>query len=135
MWLKGPKCWWWYHQGKGGGLTATAAADVDGGAPTRVPYLRWRGVGAPLGDSSSPTLYEPWSGEGRGGSPPFLRLDGGWTGEAVALWLATGCPPDVVGVGGRRRRSPIEGSLSSPTRGSTGSPLCLVNCQLTGQQD
>ncbi|KAK9085680.1 hypothetical protein Sjap_026091 [Stephania japonica] len=86
--------------GGDGTIKAMAAAAVGGGAPIREPHLRRRGgVGAILGDSSSSTPYEPWRGEGRGGSPPFLRFDDGRIGEAVALWPTAG-GPDAVGVGG-----------------------------------
>ncbi|KAK9102869.1 hypothetical protein Sjap_020123 [Stephania japonica] len=82
------------HLSKGGGLTATTvAATVGGGAPQGSPILAGGGVGAPLGGSSSPTPTEPWIGEGMGGSPPFLCLDGRRIMERVALWPAAGGPP------------------------------------------
>ncbi|KAK9109711.1 hypothetical protein Sjap_017771 [Stephania japonica] len=96
---------------------AAAAAVVGDGAPIKEPHLRQTRGGwePPLGGSSSPTPYEPWRGEGRGGSPPFLCLDGGRTGEAVVHWPVARGPPrsqrQRLG-----RRGPIEGSLSSPPR-------------------
>ncbi|KAK9109026.1 hypothetical protein Sjap_017086 [Stephania japonica] len=125
MGLTRPRWWWWWHdQGKGGGLIAAAAA-VGGGVPSREPHLRRKGVGSPIRRLLLPHPYEPWKGEGRGGLPPFLRLDGGRTGEAVAHWPAAGGPPGVVSAGGGEAN---RGELHIPTRGSTSSPsLCSVN--------
>ncbi|KAK9116825.1 hypothetical protein Sjap_015772 [Stephania japonica] len=77
--------------GQGGGGGGIIKARAAGSLPP--PPLLWavgpykgapsspeKGVGAPLGGSSFPTPYKPWRGEERGGSPPFLLLDGGRTG-------------------------------------------------------
>ncbi|KAK9096711.1 hypothetical protein Sjap_022208 [Stephania japonica] len=44
-----------------------------------------KGVGAPLGGSSFATPFEPFKGEERGGSSPFLHLDDDRTGGGGPL--------------------------------------------------
>ncbi|KAK9145370.1 hypothetical protein Sjap_005273 [Stephania japonica] len=88
-----------------------------------------------FGGASSPTPYEPWRGEGRGGLPPILRLDGSRTGEAMAHWPAARGPPAWSAM---EAEGPNRGELklpsTTPTRGSTSSPSVWSTRQLTSQQ-
>ncbi|KAK9115613.1 hypothetical protein Sjap_014560 [Stephania japonica] len=135
------------HEGGGGGggtIKARAAASLPPTlhccgwwGSTREPHpRRKRGVGAPLGGSSFPPhMNHGEEREGRGGSPPFLRLDGGRT---EGRW-PSGQPPEAS----RRRRpeGPNRGELKLPSTAQQGEARAsslfgqLLVDRLTGQLD